>query len=193
MTQLRLFIAIELPANVLAALSEVQHELQREPALERLRWARPEGLHLTLQFLGETPADRRPALEQAITRAVAGIAPFEVRLGKLGRFGNRNSPRVVWIDVAGDTDALARLQSRVEREMVPLGYPSESRAFSPHLTLARVPPECSREVAVPLDEAIARASVPSAVMKATELALMKSNLQRSGAVYTQLFAAPLPG
>lgn len=191
MAQIRLFIAIELPNEMLSALNQVQHSLQRDPALARLRWVRPEGIHLTLKFLGETPAERQPAIEAAITRAVAGVAPFELHLGKLGCFGSRQSPRVVWIDIGGDAEALARLQSQVEREIAPLGYPGESRAFSPHLTLARVPPERARDVVAPLEDAIARTTAPPASMQAAEVSLMKSELQRGGAVYTQLFAAKL--
>ena len=188
---LRLFIAIELQANVLAAMGEVQHALQRDQALARLRWVRPEGIHLTLKFLGETPADRRPRIEAALGRAVAGVKPFELHLGKLGKFGSRNSPRVVWVDVSGDTVALAQLQTQVEREISPLGYPAEKRAFSPHLTLARVPDDAGRDVAAPLEQALASARTPNASMRATEVSLMRSELQRSGAVYTQLFAAAL--
>lgn len=193
MAQLRLFIAIELPNDVLSALSQVQHTLQRDPALARLRWVRQEGIHLTLKFLGETPSERRPAIEAAIARAVAGIAPFELHLGKLGRFGSRNSSRVLWIDVNGDTEALSRLQAAVEREVTALGFPADGRAFSAHLTLARIPPERAREVAEPLDQAIRSTAVPSAAMTAAEVSLIKSDLQRGGAVYTQLFAAKLGG
>lgn len=188
---LRLFIAIELPGNLLAALNQVQHELQREPVLAPLRWVRPEGIHLTLKFLGETPEERRAEIEAALPRAVAGVAPFDLHLGKLGRFGSKNSPRVAWIDIAGDTEPLGRLQAQVEREISPLGYPSETRAFAPHLTLARVPPEQAREVAAALDDAMSRTTVPPASMQANEVALMKSDLQRGGAIYTQLFAAKL--
>lgn len=188
---LRLFIAIELPGSVLSALNQVQHSLQRETALARLRWVRPEGIHLTLKFLGETPEERRADIEAAITRAAAGIPPFELHLGNIGRFGSKNSPRVVWIDVAGETEALTRLQSQIEREVSPLGFPSETRAFSPHLTLARVPPERARDVAAPLDDAMSRVAVPEASFQATEVSLMRSQLQRGGAVYTQLFAAGL--
>lgn len=188
---LRLFIAIDLPDGVLTALSLVQQELQREPALSQLRWVRPEGIHLTLKFLGDTPADRRPAIEAAVARAVAGAGPFELHLGKTGRFGSRNAPRVVWIDVAGETDALSRIQEQVEREVSPLGYPGEKRAFSPHLTLARVPPERAREVAGPLDEAMSRVAIPAVTIRAAEVSLMRSELQRGGAVYTRLFAARL--
>jgi 2'-5' RNA ligase len=188
---LRLFIAIELPANVLAALNQVQHELQREPALARLRWVRPEGIHLTLKFLGEMPEERRTDIEAAVSRAVTNVPPFDLHLGRVGRFGSRSSPRVVWIDVEGDIESLKRLQEQVEREVSPLGFPTETRAFSPHLTLARVPPERAREVAAPLEVAMSRLSVPAATMRATEVSLMRSQLQRGGAVYTQLFAAQL--
>lgn len=193
MSALRLFIAIELPAPVLAALSEVQHALQRDPALARLRWTRPEGIHLTLKFLGETPTERRPTIEAALVRAVSGIAPFGLRLGKPGRFGSRSSPRVAWIDVAGEIEPLARLQAAVEREVSPLGYPAEARAYSPHLTLARVPPERAREAAGPLDDALRTVPVRPAGFRAEGVSLMKSDLQRGGAVYTQLFSAKLPG
>lgn len=188
---LRLFIAVELPGNILAALNQVQHELQREPALATLRWVRPEGIHLTLKFLGETPEERRTDIEAAVSRAVTNVPPFELHLGRVGRFGSRSSPRVVWIDVEGDIESLKRLQGQVEREVSPLGFPTEKRAFSPHLTLARVPPERSREVAAPLEVAMSRISVPSATMRATEVSLMRSQLQRGGAVYTQLFAPEL--
>ena len=132
-----------------------------------------------------------PEIEAAVARAVTGIPPFELHLGKLGTFGSPRSPRVLWIDVAGDVDTLAKLQSQVEAELGPLGFPAEPRRFSPHLTLARVPPERAAEAARPLAEAVANHEPPHGTIRAEALALMKSDLQRGGAVYTQLFAAKL--
>jgi RNA 2',3'-cyclic 3'-phosphodiesterase len=191
MNNLRLFVAIELPANALDALNRLQHELQRDPALARLRWVRPEGIHLTLKFLGAVPADKQRDMEAAVGRSVAGVPPFELTLGKLGTFGSKRSPRVLWIDVTGDTQPLARLQSQVEREFAALRFATESRPFAPHLTLARVPEERAREVADPLANAVASHQPPRATIRAEELALMKSDLRPGGAVYTQLFAARL--
>lgn len=191
MTALRLFIAIALPAHVLTTLNDLQHGLQREPALARLRWVRPEGVHLTLKFLGAVPAERLPEIEAAVARAVVGIPPFELHLGKLGTFGSPQSPRVLWIDIAGDLDKLAKLQSQVEAQLGPLGFPAEPRRFSPHLTLARVLPERAAEAARPLAEAVASHDTPRATIRAEALALMKSDLQRGGPVYTRLFAANL--
>jgi 2'-5' RNA ligase len=188
---LRLFIAIELPADVLATLNDLQHNLQRDPALARLRWVRPEGIHITLKFLGPVPAERCSEIEGAVARSVAGIPPFELHLGKLGTFGSSRSPRVLCVDVAGDLDTLAKLQSQVEAELGPLGFPAESRRFSPHLTLARVPPERATEAARPLAEAVASHDAPRATIRAEVLSLVNSDRQRGGAVYTRLFAANL--
>lgn len=188
---LRLFVAIELPAQVLDALNRTQHELQRDPALARLRWVRPEGIHLTLKFLGETDEAKRPAIEAAVGRAADGVAPFDIGLGRLGKFGSRSQPRVLWVDVDGETEALGRLQASVEREIAPLGYPAEKRAFNAHLTLARVPEDKARDIAEPLEQAIAGANSPAGTIAVREVALMRSELRRGGAVYTQLFAAAL--
>jgi 2'-5' RNA ligase len=191
MTALRLFVTIELPAHVRATLNDLQHDLQRDPALAHLRWVRPEGIHLTLKFLGETPAERRAEIESAVGRAVRGVPPFELHLGKLGTFGRPKSPRVLWVDVGGDVETLAKLQPQVEAELGPLGFPGDGRRFSPHLTLARVPPESAAEAARPLADAVTGHEPLRGKIRAEALSLMKSDLGRGGAVYTQLFAAKL--
>jgi 2'-5' RNA ligase len=188
---LRLFIAIELPGEVRSALNSLQHELQRDAALARLRWVRPEGIPLTLKFLGAVPARMQPEIEAGITKAVSGMTPFELKLGKLGTFGSKRSPRVLWVDVGGDLESLRTLQGQVEHEMAQLRFATEERRFSPHLTLARVPPEVAADAAGPLADVVADRVAPQAVIRATELALMKSDLRPGGAVYTQLFSAKL--
>lgn len=187
---LRMFVAIELPSGVRAALEKLQHDLQRHPGLNALRWARPESIHITLKFLGERPANHQPPIDAAVLKATEGIPPFGLRLGRLGTFGG-SAPRVLWVDVAGDTETLQRLQSQVERELRPLGFPTEKRDFSPHLTLARIQPERARSTVQPLQAAIAATTAPSAEIPVTQIALMKSDLRPSGAVYTRLLAAPL--
>jgi 2'-5' RNA ligase len=181
----RLFVAIELPEGVLRALAEVQERL-RERSLDGLRWVRPEGIHLTLKFLGETPAEKLPDIERALEQAVRGIGPHRLALGRLGTFGSRGAPRVLWVDLAGDVETLGALQEGVERALSPLGFPRDERRFSPHLTLARIRPEDAREVARPLSEAVATVRPPEAQLPVTELSLMRSELRHGGAVYTRL-------
>jgi 2'-5' RNA ligase len=187
--ELRLFVAIELSEDVCQALGALQQEL-RNRGLDRLRWVRPEGIHLTLKFLGETPIDRLPAIKAALAPAVEGVPPHELFLGRLGTFGGRN-PRVVWVSIEGDVGPLKRLHDQVETAMEEIGFPPEGRDFRPHLTLGRVRPEGARQVARALEEAVACVAVPAMPIVVRELSLMQSRLGPGGAVYTRLKAYPL--
>ncbi len=188
--RLRLFVAVELGEEALSALGRVQAEL-RERRLEGLRWVRPEGIHLTLKFLGEVPPSAVGGIEEALGRAVQGVPPHQLSLGALGKFGSRLSPRVLWVDIRGDVDTLIGLQQRVEAALVPLGFPREQRAFSPHLTLARVRPESARQAAGPLEQAVASVHPLAAEIDVREVSLMRSQLNPGGAVYTCLKSFPL--
>ncbi len=75
MTTIRTFIAIDLPPNVKAALADVAATLGGRVSRGTVRWVRPEQMHLTLRFLGDTPADRLPALAAALDTLAAGHAP----------------------------------------------------------------------------------------------------------------------
>jgi 2'-5' RNA ligase len=188
---LRLFVAIELPGEVREALSRIQHELQRR-GIEKLRWVRPEGIHLTLKFLGETPAQRVPAIQEALAEAVAGINAHELSLGNLGTFGG-SRPRVLWIDLTGDLDTVRELQERTETALNALGFAREARGWSPHVTLARVRPEAARDIAGVITAAMAGVNAPPGVIPVRELSLMRSTLRPSGAVYERIAAFPLGG
>ena len=188
--QLRLFVAIELPGEVRDALSRLQHELQRR-GLEKLRWVRPEGIHLTLKFLGETPVERVSAIKDALDETVRGVQTQELSLGTMGTFGGPGNPRVFWVDLLGDLKPLLALQRSVDDALAKIGFPREGRAFSPHLTLARVRPETAREVAAAITEALNNSPPPSAMIPVREVSLMRSTLRPSGAVYERLAAFPL--
>jgi RNA 2',3'-cyclic 3'-phosphodiesterase len=188
---LRLFVAIELPGEVREALGRLQHEFQRR-GLEKLRWVRPEGIHLTLKFLGGTPLEKVPGIETALTDAANGVAQHELALGELGTFGG-SRPRVVWVDLRGDLDGIRDLQERAERALNGLGYEPEARGWSPHVTLARVRPETARDIARALPGAIEGVRVPAGVISVREVSLMRSTLRPSGAVYERIAAFPLAG
>lgn len=186
----RLFVAVDLDDSVREVLGALQDELRR-PGLTGLRWVRPEGVHLTLKFLGETPVTKIGEIEQALAGAAQAVAAHTLSLGKLGTFGGRQSPRVLWLDLRGDVSALHRLQQAVEKALAPLGFPAEDRSFSPHLTLARIRPEDAREAARALNEGLHAVHVPVTEIRVSEISLMRSKLGPGGAVYTRLWAGPL--
>lgn len=185
----RLFVACELPDEVRDALGRVQNELRRAGA--RPRWTRPEGIHVTLKFLGEVAVSR----VEAISAALAGaIEPFELRVrpaAALGSFGGPSRLRVVWVGLEGDTEALAALAERVEGALAPLGFPREGRPFAAHLTLGRVPDSASIEERRRLAALIQRhRSGPLPPMIVTTVSLIRSVLGPGGSVYDQIASFP---
>ena len=133
----RAFVAIELPDRAKDALARVVGEL-RAAQLGGLRAVRPEGIHLTLKFLGDVPADRIDAIGAAAERAAGHHTPFALLLSGVGAFPSGRAPRVLWAGIAGDLDSLGALQASVDGCLADLGFARERRAFNPHLTLARL-------------------------------------------------------
>jgi 2'-5' RNA ligase len=188
----RLFIAVELPSSVLAELAEIQDHLKKRTPPGTVRWVNPGGIHLTLKFLGDVSVTKRDSLEKALANAVEGHAPFTLSTGSLGCFPNADRPRVVWIGLQNQIEALAAVRDAVERLIAPLGYPTEDRSFSPHLTLGRVQREARRDNIQKLGELIANSPTPTAQhWQVTGVSLIRSELKPTGAVYTPLFHAPL--
>ena len=192
MTTLRTFIAIELDARCKSGLGHLQERLRDQVPPRSVRWVQPEGIHLTLKFLGDTPVEKVDEVQSALARAAAQVGPFPFTLGGLGCFPNNRQPRVVWVGVQEPAGALACLQKAVEDCVAPLGFPTEQRPFNPHLTLGRVQRYASKSEVRQIGEVVA-ASVVGTIgeMTATVVSYIKSDLRPNGAVYTTLFEANL--
>jgi len=188
--RLRLFVAIDLPEDVRQSLGRLQTDLRRLD-LSGLRWTRPEGVHLTLKFLGETPATSVAPIEGALARAVREVPSFRLALGAPGTFGGRRGPRVLWVDLEGELQPLQQLQSAVERELAAVGVAPQEREFSPHLTLARVPQPPRSGLAERVAGALEAVAAPRGEIEVTEVVLMRSRLQAGGAVYSRVAVFPL--
>jgi 2'-5' RNA ligase len=181
---MRAFIAIDLPEPIRAALGRQQAAFR--PACPDARWTRPEGIHLTLKFLGEISD------EQALqcTEALAGCVPFEpfsVEVSGFGFFPDTLRPRVFWAGVQAPPD-LSRLAEQAETAMEKVGFAREQRAYSPHLTLARFK--------IPRPQPALRALVERQVemnlgrFEVTEFFLFESKLSPHGAEYRKVARFP---
>ena len=185
-----MFIAIELDAAILRAVESVQNRLRGEPAGRFVRWASPLSIHLTLKFLGETPAGRERAVVAALEAACAR-APFALVAEGIGCFPNLRRPRIVWVGVGGDMDALSSLRASLEEHVSPLGYPTESRDFHPHLTLGRLH-DARPCKASAVGDLVQKTRVGRlGEMRVARVSLMHSDLRPGGAVYTRLADVPL--
>lgn len=189
---LRTFIAIELDESLHIALGRVQGTLKRQMPARGVKWVAADGIHLTLKFLGDTPAGRVPEIAAALQAVCAAHPAFAFSVEGRGCFPNSRRPRVIWVAVRDKGQALARLHADVEKHIAPLGWPTEERSFSPHLTLGRV----SRDVERMTEEAIGRAVEKSVVeqigvQSVTALSLIQSELRPTGAIYTRLLSCDL--
>jgi RNA 2',3'-cyclic 3'-phosphodiesterase len=193
MESLRCFVAVELDPRTRAELARLQDVLRRATSLPA-KWVAPEGIHLTLCFLGEISQERVVPTGQAIAATCAEFGPFELELAGLGVFPNPQRPQVLWVGLNGQTAELARLQKALEARLIPMGYHPENRPFSPHLTLARLRPEILPAACQELAAALSRTPVPPGrKISVTAVSLIKSTLTPAGAIYTRLSTARLGG
>jgi RNA 2',3'-cyclic 3'-phosphodiesterase len=177
----RVFCAVELPEGLRGRVAERAEGLRRSFPRVRASWVRPESLHLTLKFVGEVGPARVEDLSDAAGRAALGGGPFELTLAGAGTFPPHGPPRVLWLGIQDASGGLARLQGRLEDECAAAGFAREPRAFSPHLTLARLrEPRDARELA-----AVHRESpFEPQTFAVNELIVMRSELRPGGSRYT---------
>jgi 2'-5' RNA ligase len=186
---MRCFVAVELSDEIRRQLGALQ---RRHAALDRaVRWTPPEQIHLTLKFLGDVPDSLLPQVCAAMESAAESQSPVEFEVKGAGCFPPGGAPRVFWAGVEEPSGALARLRDACEAAFVPLGYPRENRAFSPHLTLARVKDfRAGRSIR---DAAAREAGFRAGRQRAGEIILFESVLAPAGATYRPLARAPLGG
>ena len=184
---LRTFVALLLPERVRAGLAAVTAELRAQS--RGLSWVPPDNLHLTLRFLGEIDSSTLERVRDAVAVAAAAVPPFTVSLGGLGGFPAGRAPRVLWASVATGGERIEALFAELEAALVSRGIPGETRAFHPHVTLARArDPRGAKELLSVLGAGPAFGEV-----RVEALHLMRSELSPRGARYSVLTAAPLNG
>lgn len=174
---MRLFIALDIPAETRARLTEYM-ERARLLAPEA-RWARVEGLHVTLKFIGHVDDAAVEKIKAALSPIKA--VPFEVKFTGVGFFPNPNAARVFWAGVDGG-DSLPNLASSIDAAMEKLGFPREAKPYHPHLTLARTSSHPLRGLKPLLDGPPPQFGT----MTAREFFLYLSQPQKGGSKYTKL-------
>ena len=180
---MRLFTGLDLPAEVVRNLEAL---LERLRPKARIHWSPPANLHITTKFIGEWPEERLAEL----TAQLAGVParpPIQVHIHQAGFFPNAQAPRVFWCGI--DAPGLVELAGDTDRATSALGIESEKRAFSPHLTLARIKERLNLQ---PLRETIAALpALDFGRFEARAFYLYRSQLRPAGSVYTKLAEFPL--
>ncbi|MDQ3953044.1 MAG: RNA 2',3'-cyclic phosphodiesterase [Actinomycetota bacterium] len=133
--KLRLFTAVRVPRDQLEWLDGAVGELKRLP---EARWTSLDHRHVTLNFLGWVESSLLPQTVAAVDAAALGHAPAEVSLGPLGAFPRERRARVLWAGLHDPAGLLTALAEDLGERLRTMGYEPEERAYTPHLTLARL-------------------------------------------------------
>jgi RNA 2',3'-cyclic 3'-phosphodiesterase len=180
---IRAFLAIDPPEDILQAMSRLQEKLKRE-INGRISWTRPQGQHLTLKFFGDISMDDIKNICSAVQNRIVSESKLNLKIEKMGVFPDARRPRVIWCGVTGDREKLSILQKQLDSAFAAIGFLPDDRPFRAHLTLARI--KDSRDL-TGMNEALTKYSAFTAgEFNCTELILFQSKLSPQGAVYTKL-------
>ena len=134
---MRAFLAAELPISLQDPIHAATAGLRQVLGDSLVRWVHPQNVHLTLKFLGDVAPSNLDLIHQMLVTEASQFAAFDVQVEGLGSYPNSRRARVLWVGLNAPAE-LASLQSAIEAATARLGYESEERGFSPHLTIGRV-------------------------------------------------------
>lgn len=192
--RIRTFLALELPEGQKTRFTALQRDFAEHASI--LKWVTPSLLHITVRFLGGVPEPGLAAVEEAARRSCSGVEPFALHFSGLGAFPTEHVPRVLWVGLREDAGmaSFRRLFARLDHNLVERGFKPEERAFSPHLTLARVRDNVSTADRRLVGDTLARVKVERQIngrFEVHNLTVMRSDLGRNGPAYTPMALAPL--
>ena len=184
---MRAFIAIELSPEIKNELADLQQRLKQ--AGLKARWVKPGNIHLTLKFLGDIDPGNVGNISAAMEAATEKHAPFELKVSGTGVFPNLRKARVLWAGLSEGVTELINLQQDLDKALVTCGFERERRPFRGHLTLARFR---NRVNPAKLEKTIKECDGGGLGQWTVEdLVLFKSDLNPTGAIYSQLATHPL--
>lgn len=188
----RLFVAVELPDNIRDHISGAIDRLQQAVPRHAIRWVPLQNLHLTLKFLGDVPETQIDQIRSNLDHAVARHRTFAFNVAGAGCFPTPKKPRVLWLGLHDDKHALLPLRDDIERLIAPLGFPTEKRPFSPHLTVGRVKRHIQGTKLTDIGNGVQKVAIGQlAQWQCSSISLMQSTLTPDGAIYTCLSQIPL--
>ncbi len=191
MEKIRLFVAIELPDDVKQELEQFQSKLKHF-GLQNLKWVAPEGLHITLKFLGPTQINMVPDIRTALDKVSDRFNPVDMGIKGLGAFPSLSRAQVLWVGLSGESGRLQMIAREVDSELITLGFGKEKRGFIPHLTIARMRTRITPADQQALVEAVNNATFNiNNPLRIRSISLMQSQLTPVGAIYTRLYQARL--
>lgn len=194
---MRLFAAVDVGDELRAAAASARrivdaHLSRAVGQAPRVVWMRPEALHVTLRFIGETPEAAVPGLVEAVQEPFA-VAPFTLTWRGLGAFPSTRRPRALWVGIDGGAGPLGHVEAELARrlgQLLPQERPEQAAPFHPHVTLGRVKIDHPQMDWPALLDAAAIGPCSSRVL---HVSLMRSRGLPGGAGYEEIGRGRLEG
>ncbi len=183
---MRLFIAIEVPADIEHIFSDAQNELKRTNA--DIKWVDPKNIHLTLKFLGHVDDNKVPDIKMLMDNLAKNYHIFTSSLFKIGAFPDINYPRAIWIGVDKNCSLVEEIAKKLEEQLSTMGFQKEKRSYAAHFTLGRTRSEKNRDS---LREKLTSIEITQAEFGINSLTLFKSQLTPRGPIYTRIHTSGL--
>lgn len=180
----RLFIAAEISEEARRFAADIIGRLRSQHWGKGIGWSKPENLHITIKFLGETEPERESRLIETLFGLAASTPPFRLHLEKPELLGKR----VISIAVQSDSNTVFTLEMAIDTECERLGFEREGRRFHPHLTLGRIrQPNGTRE----LTKTFLQTQIEPLSFDIREIVLYESELGPGGSVYRKVGTFPM--
>lgn len=173
---MRLFIAIDMPAEVIALTHELQNHFKELDLFEG-RYTNPDSMHITLKFLGDV--DDGNVSELADRLKTMQFSPQPAYTGQLGLFSSHERSKILFLHIV--CPALVELVLALDL-LLP-EFPQEKRELINHVTLARIKSVHEKERLI---ETVETYQVPRIDFEIKELVLKRSELTAQGPIYTDV-------
>ncbi|MDD3296414.1 MAG: RNA 2',3'-cyclic phosphodiesterase [Candidatus Omnitrophica bacterium] len=181
---IRSFIALEVPKDLQIACGQIQSELK--PNLPRVKWVKPENIHLTLKFLGQINTEDTSRFIEIIKNAFVNFTAFSLQIRKLGFFSSKGKPRIIFLTVRQEK-IIKDMHDKLKKVLT-FDCPAKPTPFRPHITLARikdgVPPDINLS-------SINKVNIPDKNFLANQICFFESKLTPKGPQYKKLFSLTL--
>ncbi len=179
----RIFVAVEISEKARAKAAEYISNLKSEFSDVKVGWDKPEKLHLTLKFLGDTDEVQLEKLKEICAVISSEITNFKLQITKTGVFPSPRNARILWLGVEGDVEKMQKINSILEAECEKIGFKKEKRDYKPHLTIGRIrEPQKAKKLALTHLEN----DFEPVELEVSELVIIESKLQPSGSIYSKV-------
>jgi 2'-5' RNA ligase len=188
---MRTFIAVDFPTELLTKIEAISAFFKTKTPEKALKWVETDKLHLTLKFIGEINPTQVEQVKTILAKSLTGQRAFDIEVGGLGMYPNRNNPRVIWLGISG-ADPMIEIHRILEQDLAAIDIMPERREFTPHLTLARVRRSTDKETAKMIGKTLSQFVIePLGTISINQVRLYQSVLTPSGPIYTPLYSVPL--